>query len=357
MFQSKTKNIEQNEDYDYLKDAQRKNLFIICMIVLVVFIFFLDLYLTTRYYVTFKEFLQALFQPEQIENYKRLIVRNIQCPIALMGLFCGAAFGLAGAIMQTMLNNPLASPYTLGISAGASVGASLAMILGASSIAVIGTYFIPAMAFVFALVACGAIFLVAKVKQFSAQVLILAGIGLVFFFQAVESLIQTFVDSDALRNIVFWTMGSLERANWTSTPFVIALFAVIFAIVFKKSWVLTTLRLGDTRARSLGVDVMKLRKYLFVLVSLLTAGCVAFVGCIGFIGIVGPHIARMIVGEDQRYLLLASSLIGAIVLELADIASKMITPGAVYSIGMVTAVIGVPFFFSLLLRKKEGALW
>jgi iron complex transport system permease protein len=354
MSKNKTEN-KPDELYDYVKETQKRNTIILCLLILAIIALLLDLYATTRYYMSFKEFLQALFIPEQVSQTKCLIVRDIQLPIATMGLFCGAAFGLAGAIMQTMLNNPLASPYTLGISAGASVGASIAMILGVSTLAIFGVYLVPAMAFIFALLACGAIYLVARVKQFSADVLILAGIGLVFFFQAIESMLQYFVDADALKNIVFWTMGSLERANWKSVPIVMILFVVTFLIMYRKSWILTAMRLGDNRARSLGIDVMHLRIWMFVLVSLLTAGCVAFVGCIGFIGIVGPHIARMIVGEDQRYLLVTSCLVGAVILEFADIVSKIITPGAVYPIGIITAIIGVPFFFSLLLRKKiEG---
>lgn len=343
--------------YDYEAANQRKSLLVICLFISTLFVLFLDVYLTSGLYMSFEDFIDAIFHPEEVEKYKSIIVRDVQFPIGLAGIFCGAAFALAGAVMQTMLNNPLASPYTLGVSAGAGLGASIAMATGVSSLAVLGIYLIPGMAFIFAGLACMAIFLVAKMKQFTADVLVLAGIGLVFFFQALESMLQYFVDSDALRNIVFWSMGSLERVNWTTTPIIIILFLVVFAIVYKKSWTLTAMRLEDTRARALGIDVKRVRMMMFVLVSVLTAGCVAFVGSIGFIGIVAPHIGRMLVGEDQRYLLITSTLIGAIVLEAADITSKMITPGVVYPIGIITALIGVPFFFSLLLRRKGGSFW
>ena len=348
---------EKDEGLDYEAGNRRRGILVVCLFAITVFALMLDIYTTSCLYMSFDEFVNALFHPENVAKYKVLIVRNIQFPIGLAGIFCGAAFALAGVVMQTMLNNPLASPYTLGVSAGAGLGASLAMATGISSLAIFGTYLIPGMAFIFAGLACAAIFLIARLKQFTADVLVLAGIGLVFFFQAVESMLQYFVDSDALKNIVFWSMGSLERVNWTTLPIIAVLFAAVFLIVYRKSWTLTAMRLGDTRARSLGINVKRERMWMFVVVSVLTAGCVSFVGSIGFIGIVGPHIGRMIVGEDQRYLLVTSALVGAVVLESADIVSKVITPGAVYPIGIITALIGVPFFFSLLLRKKGGAFW
>ncbi len=348
---------DSEQEFDYGRASHRKVIVMVALLVVALVIVLLDLYITSSFYMSFSEFIDAIFSPDSVAKYKQIIVRRIQSPIVITGIFCGAAFALSGVVMQTMLNNPLASPYTLGVSAGAGLGASLAMVAGISTASFLGIYLIPGMAFVFAMIACAAIFLVARMKQFTADVLILAGIGLVFFFQAIESLLQYFVDSDALKNIVFWTMGSLERSNWTSTAVIVVLFITVFVLVYRKAWMLTAMRLGDTRARSLGVNVKRMRMWMFVLVSLLTAGCVSFVGSIGFIGIVGPHIARMFVGEDQRYLIIASCLIGGLVLELADIVSKIITPGAVYPIGIITALIGVPFFFSLLLKKKGGAFW
>ena len=345
------------DEFDYEKHNRKKFTLVIGLLVATVFILFFDVYVTSCQYMTFNDFIDAFIHPERLVNYKVIIVRDIQLPIGIAGIVCGASFALAGVIMQTMLNNPLASPYTLGVSAGASLGASLAIATGISSIAIFGTFLIPTMAFLFSGLACAAIFLVARMKQFTAEVLVLAGIGLVFFFQAVESILQYFMDSDTLKNIVFWSLGSLERVNWTIVPIITVLFVVIFILTYRKSWTLTTMRLGDTRARSLGVNVSRVRMWMFALVSLLAAGCVAFVGSIGFIGIVGPHIARMLVGEDQRYLMVASALIGALVLEAADIVSKIIIPGIVFPIGVITAVIGVPFFFSLLLKKKGGAFW
>ncbi len=304
--------------------------------------------------MSFETMFRAIFKPETVNSIDATIVRNIQAPIAVLGVICGASFGFAGAVMQNMLNNPLASPYTLGISSGASFGAALVIAAGVTTIG-LGAYLVPIGAFVFAMIVCGIIFVIANRRNFSATILILAGVGIVQLFSALQSLLQYFIDADTLKAITFWTMGSLEKATWQIDLIVGAAFAVVFALIYRKAWILTAMRLGDTKARSLGIDVAKIRKYMFLLVSILTACAVSFVGVIGFIGIVAPHITRMIVGEDQRYLLVCSALLGGCILELADIISKLITVGLVYPVGTITAIVGLPVFFWLLVSKKRGS--
>ena len=183
--------------------------------------------------------------------------------------------------------------------------------------------------------------------------MVLAGIGMVFFFQAVQSFLQYLASAEALKSIVFWTFGSLGKADWTNIPILAVVFVLVFFEIYRRSWQLTAMKLGDEKARALGIDVEHLRMTMFVLISLLTATAVAFVGSIGFIGIVGPHIARILVGEDQRYYLPMSSICGAALLSVASVATKLIVPGAVFPIGILTSMIGVPFFFYLIVRKKR----
>ena len=342
---------ETKEGYDYREHNYKKFLFVTILTAIAAVAVFADLYCTTCSYMSFTELIKAIFTPDRAERVNVLIVREIQAPIAVIGILCGATFGFAGAVMQTMMNNPLASPYTLGISSGASLGAALAIAFGASALA-IGYIAIPAFAFCFSMIICVFIFFISKRQNFNATILILAGVGIVQLFSALQSMLQYFIDSETLRNITFWTMGSLEKATWKVDALILVLFVVIFIYLYRKSWCLTAMRLGDNKARSLGIDVGNLRKQMFVLISILTAATVSFVGAIGFIGIVAPHICRMIVGEDQRYLLISSALLGACILEIADILSKTITVGIVYPVGIITAVIGLPFYFSLLLKKK-----
>ncbi len=276
------------------------------------------------------------------------IVLQLRLPIGLMALLVGAALGLSGAVMQTILNNPLASSYTLGISAGAGFGAALVIVAG-GALPVAEMWSVPLGAFAFAGVACAMVAGVGRLRGATPELLVLAGIACLFLFQALLSLLQFLASPEALQTIVFWLFGSLLRATLAKVAVVGAVLAVVLPVLLRDAWRLTALQLGDDRARGLGVAVDRLRLRAFVAVSLLTGAAVAFVGTIGFVGLVAPHVARMLVGEDQRHLLPASAVLGALLLSAASVASKLILPGTVFPIGIVTALIGVPFFAWLVL--------
>ncbi|MDP3411438.1 iron ABC transporter permease [Bosea sp. (in: a-proteobacteria)] len=283
------------------------------------------------------------------------IVWSIRLPIAFVALVVGAALGLSGAIMQTILNNPLASSYTLGVSAGAGFGAALVIVLGVA-MPVPEAWGIPLMAFLFAAIACAGVYGIGQARESSPEMLVLAGIALLFLFQALLALLQFVASPEALQQIVFWLFGSLQKASWSKLWIITAVLVACIPVLVADVWRLTALKLGDERARGLGVDVRQLRLRSFVLISALTGVAVAFVGTIGFVGLVAPHIARMLVGEDQRSFLPASALYGALLLSLASIASKTVLPGAIVPIGIVTSLIGVPFFVWLILRNRR-AFW
>ncbi len=283
------------------------------------------------------------------------IVWSIRLPTALVALVVGAALGLSGAIMQTILNNPLASSYTLGVSAGAGFGAALVIVLGVM-IPVSETYAIPLMAFLFASLASAGVYGIGSARGSSPEMLLLAGIALLFLFQALLALLQFVASPEALQQIVFWLFGSLQKASWSKLWIIGAVLLACVPFLVADAWRLTALKLGDERARSLGVDVRRLRLRSFALISALTGVAVAFVGTIGFVGLVAPHVARMLVGEDQRSFLPASALYGALLLSAASIASKAVLPGAIVPIGIVTSLVGVPFFIWLIMRNRR-AFW
>lgn len=283
------------------------------------------------------------------------IVWSIRLPIALMALVVGAALGLSGAIMQTILNNPLASSYTLGVSAGAGFGAAFVIVLGAA-LPIPEAHAIPLMSFLFACVACAGVYGIGRAHGSSPEMLVLAGIALLFLFQALLALLQFVASPEALQQIVFWLFGSLQKATWSKLGIVGVALVACAPFLISDTWRLTALKLGDERASGLGVDIRALRLRCFALVSALTGVAVAFVGTIGFIGLVAPHIARMLVGEDQRSFLPASALYGALLLSLASLASKTVLPGAIVPIGIVTSLIGVPFFIGLIMRNRR-AFW
>lgn len=281
-----------------------------------------------------------------------IIVWQIRLPMALMAVVVGVALGAAGAEMQTILNNPLASPYTLGLSAAAGFGAAFAILFG-SSLVLPSKVAVPLLAFAMSSLACTGIFAVGRMRRMTAETMILAGIALLFLFQSLQSLMQYMAAPEILQQIVFWLFGSLLKATWQTVAIVALVLVVTLPLLMRDAWRLTALKLGDDRAHGLGIDVERLRLRVFIAISLLTAAAVCFVGTIGFVGLIAPHIARLLVGEDQRFFLPLSAIYGALIMCTASIASKTLSPGAVFPIGIVTAIAGVPFFFFLILRSKR----
>lgn len=301
------------------------------------------------------EILAVVWDPAAAPQRIAVIVWEIRLPVAAMAVVIGAMLGLTGAQMQTILANPLADPFTLGISSAASVGAALAIVLGFSLVPVSGPLIVTANAFLFALAAAGAVFALTRLKGVTPETMILFGIALMFTFNSILGLLQYRASETQLASIVFWMMGSLQRATWDKIAAALALLTLVLPILWRDRWALTALRTGDERAASLGIDVEALRLRTLALVALLSALAVSFVGVIGFIGLVGPHIARILVGEDQRSFTPASALAGALILSLTSTVSKSLVPGIIYPIGIITALIGVPFFLSLVLSRRKSA--
>nr|WP_248000618.1 iron ABC transporter permease [Photorhabdus hindustanensis] len=295
---------------------------------------------------------QTLVSPESVDAGTRVIVWDIRLPYALMAVVIGLSLGLAGAEMQTILNNPLASPSTLGVAQAAAFGAALAIVSGIGIPGVPDQWFISANAFIFALLAALVLDTITRWTRVATSGVVLFGIALVFTFEALVSMMQFIATEDTLQGLVLWTMGSLARATWIKLGVMLLVFTAVFPISMMNSWRLTALRLGEDRAISFGINVHRLRLGTLLRISILAALAVAFVGPIAFVGLIAPHIARMMFGEDHRFYLPASALIGALVLSMASIASKNLIPGVVIPVGIVTALVGVPFFLSIILRHR-----
>lgn len=337
----------------YNKIISRKLLFLVMLSIGCVVSLIIDI-LVGPAWLSIPEVLGTIFKMNSVDPAAQVIVWTMRLPMALMAIAVGATLGIAGAEMQTILDNPLASPYTLGVSSGAGFGAGIIIVFGSRAISYFGEYVVSFSSFIFALATCFIIYSIGKARQVTSETMILAGIGLMFLFQALLALLQFIATPEDLQTIVFWLFGSLTKTTWPKVEIVIVILIMIIPLLVKDAWKLTALKMGDDKAQSLGVNVDKLRLQTFILISILTAAAVSFVGTIGFIGLVGPHIARMLVGEDQRYFLPMSALGGAMLLSMGDILSKIIVPGSIFPIGIVTSLIGVPFFFSLILSKKRG---
>lgn len=297
---------------------------------------------------------QGLLAPQELDAGARVILWEVRLPYATMAVLVGAALGLAGAQMQTVLNNPLASPFTLGLSAAATVGASLAIVTGFTAWGLGPDLALPLCAFAGAVMAALLIHLLAWRWGASVNAVVLLGIALMFSFEALLWLLQFLADSNALQQIVFWSMGSLGRSTWPRIATLAVVLLVCAVWTQAQAWALTALRSGEDHARSAGVAVERLRLVSLIRVCLLSGTALAFVGTIGFVGLVGPHIARLSLGEDHRFYLPASALAGALMLSCASILSRVLVPGVVLPIGIVTALVGVPAFMALILRSQRG---
>ena len=295
----------------------------------------------------------ARFIPGYFETtwFSDTIVWGLRLHRIMLAIVGGMGLAIAGAVMQGILKNPLASPFTLGIASAAGFGAALAIVLGAGFIG--GEYIIIANAFVFTLLAAMSVYGLAKYKGITPETMILAGIAIMYLFSAMTSFLQYVGNADQVQEVVFWMMGSLGRSSWDKVWIVTAIVAICFPYLLLKSWDINAMGTGDETAKSLGVNVERTRIVCMILVSLITAGVICFTGTIGFIGLVSPHISRMVIGGDHRFLLPASALVGGLLLLGADTVARTILDPVILPVGIMTAFLGVPFFVYLFLRRKK----
>ena len=296
---------------------------------------------------------QVILNPSIATTKEEVIIWDLRLPVAMMAVVVGAMLGVAGAELQTILNNPLAEPFTLGLTAAASFGAAVAIVLGWSVVPGVGGLFVTANAFVFAMFASLLIFVTTRLRGANPETMVLMGIAMLFTFNALLAFLQYGASELQLAQLIFWQLGSLARATWPKVGICLVVLMLVLPYFLSRSWALTALRMGEDKAAALGVNVTALRLMVLAGVSLLSAVAVSFVGAIAFVGLVAPHIARMTLGEDQRGFLPLSALAGALILSGTSIASKAITPGIVYPIGMITSLIGIPFFVSLILGQRR----
>ncbi|MDQ1313337.1 FecCD family ABC transporter permease [Methanothrix sp.] len=298
----------------------------------------------------------ARFFPDyfQTTDFLDTIVWKLRLHRVILAIFAGMGLAIAGAAMQGILKNPLASPFTLGIASAASFGASLAIILGAGFIG--GEYLIVGNAFIFTIMASLAVYGLAKYRGISPETMVLAGIAIMYLFSAMTSFLQYVGHAEQVHEVVFWMMGSLGRSSWDKVG-IIALVTVLCSLILMRlSWDINTLGAGDETAKSLGVNVELVRVSGMMLAALITASVICFTGTIGFIGLVAPHITRMVISGDHRFLLPASGLFGALLLLGADTVARTIMAPVILPVGIMTAFMGVPFFLYLFMKRRK-AFW
>lgn len=282
-----------------------------------------------------------------------IILWSVRLPMSATAFMVGAALGLAGLLIQTITANALASPSTLGITSGASFGAALAIAFGWSLMGELWMGTIAA-AFAFALLISAGILSLGRFRGMTPGTLILAGIIMNFFFTALQQFLQYRSSPETAQLIAGWTFGNLERSSLLAAGAAAGALVLTLVFMLPNAWKLTALTVGEERAKSLGIAVGRLRLAAFAAAALLVAASVSFIGTVAFVGLVAPHAAKLILGDDARDLIPASTLLGGALLLASALTAKLLSTGAMLPVGIVTSLVGVPFLFWLLLRDRGG---
>ncbi len=284
-----------------------------------------------------------------------MIVFGRRMPRILCAAIVGAGLSVAGMAMQSMFKNPMASPSVLGLSSGASFGASLAIAFGMGAFA--GAFTVPMMSFVFCLLTMFLVYGLATSRYGTPIVLLLlSGVAVGAFFGGLTSFIQYVVEPDILQGVVYWTMGSFNKCDWTSVVIGLVLVGSGVALILLRIRELNLLSLGEEQAESLGVNLRRTRAMLLVGTSLAVGGSVAISGVIGFVGLIIPHVCRALGGPNHKFMAPLCIVCGAIFLMAMDAVSNSIAMTGALPVGILTSLLGAPFFIYIM-RKKKNELW
>ena len=347
----------QNAKELYRKGIRRKKLFIIGFIILAVLAFFLTLGYGV-YNISLTDSLKVFFDHlmgNTVDPTDDRFIWEVRAPRAIGAIVVGAALSVAGVAMQNDFRNPLAEPYTMGISSGAFLGAVLSIAYGFSMIPMLsGSMGTVVNSFVFSLVPVAIIVLVNKFRVLTPAMMILTGIAIMFMFSSITQIILVTAPSETLSDAYMWRVGSLDRIGWEELPFMIVSSIIFIVILWAFKNRFNVMYAGDKPAKTMGVEPNRVRVFTLAIASLLTATVVSFTGTIGFIGLVGPHVARIFVGSDNRYLIPASAAFGAAFIILADTLAKVSGPNGL-PVGVISSMIGGPLFIYILVRQRKSA--
>ncbi|MCF7936460.1 MAG: iron ABC transporter permease [Synergistales bacterium] len=304
------------------------------------------------------EVLQTLLM-QHVSRRLDVIVFNIRLPQVLTAVVAGAGLAAAGAVMQSVLGNPLGSPFTLGISQAAAFGAAFSVMVigsgvmhspGADAVTVVRPGMTTLAAFAMSMVATAVVILVARLRRGSPEVMILAGVALGSLFTAGTMFLQYFADDVQLAAMVFWTFGDVARADWGELAVIAAVTGAVTLYFVANAWNYNAIDAGDETAQGLGVHVRRVRLLGMLFASMVTAVVIAFVGIIGFVGLVCPHMVRRLIGDDNRFLLPGSCVMGGLLLLAADTTARLVMAPHVLPVAVLTSFVGAPVFLYLIVK-------
>lgn len=299
-----------------------------------------------------KQIPYAPIKSSSISSIDSAIIIQIRLPRILAGALVGAGLAAAGVIYQGIFRNPMADSYLLGASAGASVGYTIAVLYVTSSLSLIGLGMTQIFAFIFALLTVFVVLTISRVGgKIPTTTLLLSGIVANIFLLAIETVMQL-RSGKVLSGIVAWLAGGFSDTVWTQFYAVMPIILVGIVLTYFFTRDLNVLSMGEDTAQHLGVNTERTRQVLLAIASLITAACVAISGVIGFVGLIIPHMTRLVIGPDHRILLPASTIVGAIFLVICDSVARVATGASELPVGVITALVGTPFFIYLLRRRK-----
>lgn len=297
-------------------------------------------------------FVGSLIPTEDIDATHMSIILNLRLPRIILSALVGATLSVVGATLQGMFKNPMADPYVLGISSGASLGATIAIVAGLEY-TFLGVGFITVFAFLGSILTIICVYNIARVgNKVPAITLLLSGIALSFMLSSMVSIIMIF-SRNQVDQIVFWIMGSVSAASWNQIVFLVPVIFIGVAVIIAFSRDLNVMSTGEETAKSLGIEVEKVKKLLIIICSVLVAACVSVSGVIGFVGLIIPHSVRMIAGSDHRMLLPFSVVGGAVFMVICDTIARSVVPPVEIPVGAITSIFGAPYFMYLLYKNKK----
>lgn len=304
-------------------------------------------------------FRKSLLYPEEISSGDYYVLYQIRLPRIIMGAMIGSALAVSGASMQGLFKNPLATPNLIGVTAGASLFAAMAIVLGASFRhylpEVLQYSLISLMAFIGAILTMVFVYRVSTSrKKTNVVIMLLAGVAISALAGAITGFLTYLTNDEQLRDLTFWTLGSLGGATWTKNLILLVVILFSYIILIPKGKVLNALMLGEKDAAHLGFPIEKIKKQIIILTALLVGTCVAFSGAIGFVGLIVPYILRLLFNSNYHLILPLSAVLGAVLLVSADTISRTLVAPSELPIGILTAFLGAPVFIAILIRYKKS---
>jgi iron complex transport system permease protein len=334
----------------------------ICIVAIILFagLFSLSVYkgisITEAYEIIWNHIMGNTYEPRSQYWWADRYIWNTAMPHVVAAILAGASLAVCGTLMQALMGNPLADPYSTGISSGACFGAVTAIIVGVSFAGVAGELGIVSNAFLGALIPAGLIILISARIRMTPATLILLGTAVSYFFNSMITYLMVTTDADTLKSAYMWQIGNLDGMTWSYIPLMLIVTVIGSIFVMLMANKLNVMSLGDNSATSLGIDVQRFRTISLIVMAFMTAAIVAFTGIIGFVGLVAPHLVRLVVGSDNKFVMPISMAVGALILLIADYVAFQLSN---IPVGVIMSIIGSPVFLALIIfhTRKRGVLY